>query len=349
MDKLYDKVDIKKLPDSEVEISVSVKAGKLSSYRTEALEHIKEHTSIPGFRKGKVPEKMVLERVGEMKVLEEATELLIKDVYPQIITNEKLDVIGHPTIELTKLAPNNDIEFKVTVALFPAFEIGNYKKTAKEVLGKQEPVKIAEDEVQKVVDEIRKLQARGDGVEDDKKDLPDRQAGLPELTDEFVKKMGNFENVEDFKKKVLQNITKEKEFRAKEKQRLEIIGKIIERSDIPVPKILVENELNRMFAQFGEDVKRMGSTITEYLQKIKKTEEGLRVEWQADAKTRVKFELILEKIAGLEKIKANDEEVTKEADHIIEHYEGAQPERVRAYVEHQMRNEAVFKFLEEQK
>ncbi len=51
----------------------------------------------------------------------------------------------------------------------------------------------------------------------------------------------------------------------------------------------------------------------------------------------------------MKNIKASEEEVEKESKHLVEHHSGAIPERVKAYVEHQLKNEAVFSFLEGQK
>lgn len=338
--KLYEKADIKKLPQSEADIVVTVPASTLESYKEKALSHIKDKASIPGFRKGKVPEKMVRERVGEMGILEEAAEHAVRDIFPEVIIDNNLDVLGRPEIQITKLAPGNPLEFKMHVVLFPSFDIPDYKPIARDVLKKEEVVSVSDQDVDAVIEEIRKLNATKNEAGEET---------LPEMTDEFAKKVGPFETVANLREKIKENVTKEKEFRVKEKRRLSIIGNIIEKADIPVPNILIESELTRMFAQFADDVKRMGTTVSEYLTKIKKSEEDLRKDWRKDAETRVKFELVLEKIANLENIRAPREAVEKETDHIVEHYKDAVPERVRAYVEHQMRNEEIFKFLESQK
>jgi FKBP-type peptidyl-prolyl cis-trans isomerase (trigger factor) len=338
--KGYERAEIKKLPDSGVEIAVEVSFETLSSYRGKALAKLKEAVALPGFRKGKVPEKIITEQIGEMGVLQEAAELLVNDVYRQVIEDHKLDIVGTPKISITKLAPGNPLQFTITGDLFPVFNLPDYTSLAKEVLKKQEPVFITEKETENIILEVRKT--RGTKKENGEEELP-------ELTDDLVKTIGPFQSVDDFKKKITENLTKEKEFRAKEKRRLEIIGEIIKKSDISVPKILIESELDRMFAQFGEDVKRRKTSVSEYLTKIKKTESILRGEWRKDAETRVKFELILDKIGADENIYADEKEVEQESKHIIEHYSGADTARVREYVSHQLRNEAVFQFLENQK
>lgn len=338
-------MEVKTLPDSEAEILVEIPFEKLENYKQKALAHLKEHANIPGFRTGKVPEKMILEKVGEAGLLEEASELLIKEAYPpiirELIDEKKLDIIGEPRVAVTKLAPQNPFEFKITLALFPTFALPDYKKIAKDILSKEDTVEVSEKEMNDVIDEIRKIRGTKKGEGD--------EIELAELTDEFVKEVGPFETVADFKTKVKENLLKEKEFRAKEKRRLGIVGKIIEGADIPLPRVLVESELDRMLAQLADDLKRSNKTLPEYLEHIKKTESELRVDWEKDAKTRVKFELVLGKIAELEKIEANKDDVEKEAKHIMEHYAGADETKVKLYVGHQMKNEAVFAYLESQK
>ncbi len=335
-DQTFGKVEIKKLPDSGAEITLVTPFEMLAPYKVKALAHLKEEAMLPGFRKGKVPEKLILEKHGEMGILEDAAELFIKDAYFHILEKENLMVIGEPRVSVKKLAPGNPVEFVISVSLFPEFDLPDYKKIAKEVLKSEETVVVTDEDVSKVIDEIRAIRAET------------KEGGkiLPELTDEFVKQVGPFETVDEFKAKVRENVLKEKEYRAKEKRRLALIGKIIEHTEIPVPTILIESELIRMFAQFTDDAKRMGTNAPEYLKKINKTENELKEGWRGDAKTRVKFELILEKVATAENITANAEEVEKEVSHITEHYSGSDPKRVRSYVEHQLRNEAVFQFLE---
>lgn len=341
--KIYEKIDIKNLPDSEVEITVSVSFEKLTLYKQMALARLKENTALPGFRKGHVPEKMLIDKLGEMGVLEEAAELAVKEAYREVLIDNTLDIIGTPKISITKLASGNPFEFSIKAALFPSFDISDYKKSAKDIIKDFEAIFVEEKEIEDVITEIRKFRS-----EESKKGKEGEKI-LPEVTDDFVKTIGPFENVLDFRNKIKENLLKEKELKAKEKNRLEIISKIIEKSEIPVPSILIEGELDRMFDQFGHDLKRAGTNVSEYLAKIKKDEKILREEWKKDAKTRVKFELILDKIAKVENIKATEEEVEKEVGHLVEHHSGAVPERVRAYVEHQLRNEAVFSFLEGQK
>ena len=109
--KIYEKADINKLPDSEVEINISISYEKLAAYKQMALAKLKENMEMPGFRKGKAPEKIIIEKVGEMRILEEASELAVKDAYIEILKDNPLDIIGTPKVSIKKLAPENPFEF----------------------------------------------------------------------------------------------------------------------------------------------------------------------------------------------------------------------------------------------
>ena len=100
---LYE-VKTKKLPKSEVEVEISLPSDFLVSSRKKAIEMFSTSLEISGFRKGHIPENIVVEKVGEATVLEEAANILLKEHFPKIIEQEKIDILGQPQISITKLA-----------------------------------------------------------------------------------------------------------------------------------------------------------------------------------------------------------------------------------------------------
>ena len=199
-------------------------------------------------------------------------------------------------------------------------------------------INVTDKEVEDVINEIKKYRSAEN--KDDKE---------IEITDETIKTFGDFKDVEDFKNKVKENLSKEKEHKLKEKKRLEIIEGIRGKSEIEVPEVLVESELDRMVHEFSYELSRIGGTFEKYLGEIKKTEEELKDEWKEKAENRVKNELILFEIAKQEKIEPKKENVEKEISHMKEHYPETPEERIVAFVEEMLTKEEVFKFLESQK
>ena len=336
------KTEIKKLPKSLVEIVGIMETEDFEGFRKKAMKHLAEHADLPGFRKGHIPEATLASAVGEMTILEEMAEMAIESRYTDIILTNKIDAIGHPQIGILKLAKGNPFEFKITVAVVPEITLPDYKKLASKKT--KEPIKITieDKEVDEVVMNIRK-QRSGKNPEE-LKDIKDED--LPKIDEEFLKSLGDFKTIDDLKKLLKENMTKEKEQQAKEKRRMEIIKEINDETKTELPDILVESELARMVAQFKHDVSQMGIKFEDYLKHLKKTEEDMRKEWQKDAEARAKTQLIINKIAETEKLAPEKEKFEKEIAHIMEHYPDADPERTRAYVDMVMTNEKVLEFLE---
>jgi FKBP-type peptidyl-prolyl cis-trans isomerase (trigger factor) len=241
------------------------------------------------------------------------------------------------------LALGSPLSFSITASLFPTFELPDYKKLAKAEGTKKEKIEVTDTEVEEGIMTIRRMREQ-QGKEGEK--IEDKD--LPELTDDMVKDFGKFENIADFKNKMRESIQKEKELRVKEKHRLAIVKAIIEKTELTLPRIIIDSELSRMLAQMQDDVERMGINMADYLARIKKTEADLRKEWENDAIERAKMELILDKIAKEEKIEAPQEEVETEVKHLLEHYQDADPIRAASYFSHVIKNEKVFQFLESQ-
>lgn len=327
---------INKLAGSQIEITASISAKDLSAYRVQAIKNLNEEVSIDGFRKGKVPESVLIEKIGEMTFLYEMAELAIGDEYPKIIEKEKIEAIGRPEVKITKIAKDNPLEFTITTAVTPEVKIGDYKKIAKGY-PETKPTEVTEEETEKVIAEILKQQTHTHD---------DGEQHVPELNDEFVKTLGNFESVEDFKKKVKENLNAEKKHRGVEKRRLDIAEKILETAEIDIPRIMVEHELNRSEAQFKDDIGRMGVKVEDYLGKIKKNLDDLKKEWEEGAVKKAKLQLVLNKIAQEEKLSPKSEDVEKEVAMILEHYKNADPIQARVYAETVLTNDKVFAFLE---
>jgi len=321
-------IKIKKLPKSEVEIEATVPAETLTQARKKAIELYSTTIEIDGFRKGHVPENVVLEKVGEAKIIEEAVDILLQEHFPKIIEQEKLDIIGRPKISITKIALGNPFEFKAAFAVMPDIELPDYKKIAasskQQVASKEkkEDTEASEKEVADVLLQIRRNKAHFDWHEAHKDEKPARHASqgdaggghnhpdikdddLPELNDEFAQMAGNFKNLIELKEKVKQNIENEKKIRNTEKNRAAIMEALLKNTKIDLPDILVESEIEKSLAQMKDDVERMGAKFEDYLKETKKTTEEFKKDLRESAEKKASIQIILNKIAETEKIEPN--------------------------------------------
>jgi len=347
--KTYE-VKIKKLPQSKIEITATIPASEFDTLRSKAIGNIGADIELPGFRKGHAPEKMLAGKIGEGAILEEMAELAIGVAYPAIITSEKLDVLGRPEVRITKIAPGNPLEFTIVTAIFPEVTLTDYKKLATKAMEEKSEVLVTDEDIEKTINEIRRMRAQqshhhAEG-EEHKDDEPAPE--LPEFNDEFVKSLGEFANVEEFKTKLRENILTQKTREAKDKKRVALMEAIVTDAKIDVPEIVVNQELARMEDEFTHDVERMGMSMDAYLDAIKKTREEMHEGWKPDAEKRAKVQLIISKIAELEKITPSPEMLTKEVAALRERYPNAPEERIHGFVHMMLTNEKVFEFLEAQ-
>lgn len=149
------KVTIKKLPKSEIELTVEVANESLDPYLKRAAEKISKNYKFEGFRPGKAPVNIVEQKVGKMVLWEEAMELAIPKFYVDAVLQEKLEVVGQPEITPQKVAPANSFIFKAKVGVLPEIKLPKLE----ELKIKGNKVEVSDKEVSEAVEEIRNKRA----------------------------------------------------------------------------------------------------------------------------------------------------------------------------------------------
>jgi trigger factor len=366
-----EKIAFEKKPGSLVQFTGEVPFGEMEKHRAAAIAAVSKEISLDGFRKGHVPENILIQKVGEMAILTEMAERTLSQVYPALVAHHALDVIGYPKISITKIAKDNPLGFSITVAVVPEITLPDYEKIAKSVNKEKESKEVTEEEVTKQVEDIlrqkvayERLQKKatphthehGENCDHEHEPAEDAETvekpedlKLPELTDEYVKglgKPGQFTGVEDFKNKIREHLTIEKARDVDSRHRAKITDAIIEKTVMELPQVMIDAEIGQMYAQMEEDLKRAQLKMEDYLGHIKKTKEELTKEWTPSAEKRAKLQLVLNEIAKKANISADPSLVDHEVSHLLEQYKGADEKRVRVYVASVLTNEAVMKKLE---
>ncbi|OGI42450.1 MAG: trigger factor, partial [Candidatus Moranbacteria bacterium RIFOXYD1_FULL_44_9] len=145
---------------------------------------------------------------------------------------------------------------------------------------------------------------------------------LPEMNDDFAKSLGKFENLESLKKSVFEGMEIEQRKKNKEKRRQEIIEKIISDYKTEIPEILLENEIDKMMAEFEQNIAGMGMKVDDYFVNIKKTRSEVRNSWKESAEKRVKSALALREIAKLENLSPESAEIEEEMNKTLAYFKG---------------------------
>jgi trigger factor len=119
---------VTELPDSKVKIDVAVDAGSLQKRLERAAQALAGEMKVPGFRKGKVPPQLVIQRVGREAVLEEALRNSLPEWYERALTESGINPVGDPKLDVDELpAEGEDLRFSIEVGVRPKAELGDYK------------------------------------------------------------------------------------------------------------------------------------------------------------------------------------------------------------------------------
>jgi trigger factor len=361
---------VTKEPGSQVKIAGEIPFSELEHERAGAITHLGRNLKIDGFRPGHVPEAMIVKTVGAMAILAEMAERAIAHMYPHILEEHNVDAIGYPQVSITKIAEGNPLGFTATVTVVPEITLPDYKALAATTNKSRESLDVTDTDVEKQIADIlrqkmayERLQNKAaaknvnEGIdapeaeevtpietEEDFAKLP-----LPELTEELVKTLGQpgqFTDIADFKAKIREHLEVEKKRDGVAKHRAVITDTIIAAATIDLPQLLIDTELNQMFAQMNEDLERANLKMEDYLKHIKKTVDDMKKDWTPAAEKRARLQLILNEIAKREAVKPDETQLNEQVNQLLEQYKDADRHRVTVYVASVMTNEAVMKLLE---
>jgi trigger factor len=155
-----------------------------------------------------------------------------------------------------------------------------------------------------------------------------KEKQLPELDDEFVSEVSEFETLKDFKEDVKKKIAAFKEDKEKEANKSKLLEEILKNTNIEIADEAIEDEIDGILDGYRQRLAYQGMDLHKYLDMIHKSEEDFRKEQKPLAEKRIKNGLILEKIAEDEKIEATDEMVDKEYEKMALSY-GMDPEQFK--------------------
>ena len=139
-----------------VKFTVEVDGAAFEKGLAYAYNQNKNKISLPGFRRGKAPRKLIEAQYGANFFYEEAINHIFPDVYEEAIDELKLDVVSRPTIDVENINKETGVKFIVEVTVKPEVTLGQYKGLKVE----KEPVEVTEEEVEKELNPFRKKNAR---------------------------------------------------------------------------------------------------------------------------------------------------------------------------------------------
>jgi len=145
------KSTVETLSPTRVRLDVEVPYGELGKYVDAAYKKVAATVNIPGFRKGKVPNAMIDQRVGRGVVLDEAINEAIQDFYVAAARENEVLVVGRPTVDVKEFVDKEKLSFSIEVNVRPEVTLPDFSKITITV----EDVVVADADIDEQVDELR--------------------------------------------------------------------------------------------------------------------------------------------------------------------------------------------------
>ena len=166
-------VSVEKLSSNKVKLAYEIEAARFDEAVNRAYYKLRGRVSIPGFRKGKAPRRLIENYYGQGFLYNEAFDILFDEVYAPSLTENKVDVVDRPEIDIQQIGAGQDLKFTCEVYVTPDVTLGEYKGVAV----KKEHTLVSEDEVDAKIESERKKQA----AEVEVKDRPAEDGDIVEL------------------------------------------------------------------------------------------------------------------------------------------------------------------------
>ena len=155
-------VQVEKLEKNMAKLTIKVSAEEFDAAIEQAYQKDKKKISLPGFRKGKAPRKMIEKMYGTGVFYEDAANIVIPKAYSEAAKECGEEIVSQPEISVTQIGAGQPFIFTAEVALKPAVTLGDYKGVEVE----KTPVEVSEEEVDKEVDKERENNSRTIDVDD---------------------------------------------------------------------------------------------------------------------------------------------------------------------------------------
>ncbi|AOW86989.1 trigger factor [Streptomyces olivaceus] len=152
---------VETLNPTRVRLTVEVPFEELKDSLDAAYKKINQQVTVKGFRKGKIPARVIDQRFGRGAVLEEAVNDALPKFYTDAVNEAELNPLGQPEVDITELKDGETLNFTAEVDIRPTVEIPDYSGIEVEV----DAVEVSDEDVEKSVEQLRERFASTSPVE----------------------------------------------------------------------------------------------------------------------------------------------------------------------------------------
>lgn len=147
-----------------------------------------------------------------------------------------------------------------------------------------------------------------------------KEEELPDINDEFVKDISEFDTLDELKKDVKERLVKEAAVRDENQMRNSAIEKVYEANDIDVPDVMVDTEIDGMMSEFSQQLSGQGLDLDSYFKYMGMDRDSFRENLKDEAFRKVKTRMLVNAIAEKEGFEASEEDVDKEIEELAKQY-----------------------------
>lgn len=386
---------VENLEKNMAKLTIEVPAEKFTEALKEAYQKQKKNISVPGFRKGKVPQAYLEKMYGAELFYEDAANIIIPDAYADEVENSDLEIVSQPKIDVTQCEKGKSFIFTAEVALKPDVTLGEYKGITVDKI----PVEVTEEDILAEIKKDQEQNSRTITIEDRPVEMDDevtidfdgyvdgeqfeggfaedypltigshsfidnfedqlvgksigdevevnvtfpenyhaselaskpalfkvkikaiKRKEYPELDDEFVQDVSEFETVDAYKEDIKARLTVKKESDAKQQKEDAVVDKIIENATMDIPEAMVEQQQNQMLQEYAQQLSYQGLSLEQYMQFTGMTPDVMKEQIKPQALKRIQSRLVLEAVVAAEGIVVSDEQFDEEIKKMAETYQ----------------------------
>ncbi|MDR4505651.1 MAG: trigger factor [Candidatus Scalindua sp.] len=157
------KIGIEEIAPCKKLIRVEVPSDKIEQEWQTQLNKLSGTVNLPGFRKGKVPMKLIEKKYSE-RISDEVKQSIVSNTYQEVITKNELSPVGEPELSEITLELGKPLIFDITLEVLPTFELGEYKGLHLS----RKPVAVTNEDIEKTLENINKQKTQLVVIEDGK-------------------------------------------------------------------------------------------------------------------------------------------------------------------------------------
>jgi len=318
-------MDVKqeRLEDNKVRLDVEVDIDEVNQALEQAYKKVRKEVSLPGFRKGKVPRKVLEANYGKEVLHKDALDILIPQNYQKAIEEADIEPISEPEFEDFYIAEDEPATFTAIVEVKPEVELGEY--TGYDV--EREETEVTEEDIMAVLNKQREEQSQlvsvdrnevqeGDHVIIDFEGFVDGEAFPGGSAEEFTLEIGSGQFIPGFEDQLIGKEVSDESYEVEvtfpEEYQAEDLAGQDAVFEVTIKEIKVK-ELPELDDEFAKDVSEF-DTLDEFKEDI---ENRLKEQKENQAKRNLENEII-EKVSEAAEVEVSEQLIQNELDQMMQ-------------------------------